>query len=122
MELFSGRHNPSIASNCPSFAGRNAPSSREIRTRPAVLPSMCFLFTVPVFVIQMAKKSYQEVVRGIRTAKDPTMYISEVLTEIRQEIRGTDRNDKVISLQKLIYLNLLGYNFDWAVPTVFAAP
>ena len=70
----------------------------------------------------MAKKSYQEVVRGIRTAKDPTMYISEVLTEIRQEIRGTDRNDKVISLQKLIYLNLLRYNFDWAVPTVFAAP
>ncbi|KAK8827721.1 hypothetical protein WA577_007268 [Blastocystis sp. JDR] len=62
----------------------------------------------------MAKKSYQEVVRGIRTAKDPAMYISEVLTEIRQEIKGTDRNDKVISLQKLIYLNLLGYNFDWA--------
>ena len=52
--------------------------------------------------------------RGIRTAKDPAMYISEVLTEIRQEIKGTDRNDKVISLQKLIYLNLLGYNFDWA--------
>ena len=62
----------------------------------------------------MAKKSYQEVVRGIRTAKDPAMYISEVLTEIRQEIKGTDRNDKVISLQKLIYLNLRGYNFDWA--------
>lgn len=63
----------------------------------------------------MAKKSYQEVVRGIRSSKDPTMYISEVLTEIRQEIKGTDRNDKVISLQKLLYLNLLGYTFDWAV-------
>lgn len=46
---------------------------------------------------------------------DPTAYLSEVLTEIRQEIRGTDRNDKVISLQKLLYLNLLGYTFDWAV-------
>ena len=64
---------------------------------------------------EMAKKSYQEVVRGIRSSKDPTMYISEVLTEIRQEIKGTDRNDKVISLQKLLYLNLLGYTFDWAV-------
>ena len=43
------------------------------------------------------------------------MYISEVLNEIRQEIKGTDRNDKVVSLQKLLYLNLLGYTFDWAV-------
>ena len=66
----------------------------------------------------MTKKSYQEVVRGIRTAKDPTMYISEVLTEIHQEIKGTDRNDKVVSLQKLMYLNLLGYTFDWAVRSV----
>lgn len=63
----------------------------------------------------MTKKSYQEVVRGIRSSKEPTMYISEVLTEIRQEIKGTDRNDKVVSLLKLIYLNLLGYSFDWAV-------
>ena len=67
----------------------------------------------------MTKKSYQEVVRGIRSSKDPTMYISEVLTEIRQEIKGTDRNDKVISLQKLLYLNLLGYTFDWAVSHFF---
>ena len=63
----------------------------------------------------MTKKSYQEVVRGIRSSKEPTMYISEVLTEIRQEIKGTDRNDKVVSLLKLIYLNLLGYSFDGAV-------
>ena len=63
----------------------------------------------------MTKKSYQEVVRGIRSSKEPTMYISEVLTEIRQEIKGSDRNDKVVSLLKLIYLNLLGYSFDWAV-------
>ena len=63
----------------------------------------------------MTKKSYQEVVRGIRSSKEPTMYISEVLTEIRQEIKGTDRNDKVVSLLKLLYLNLLGYSFDWAV-------
>ena len=63
----------------------------------------------------MTKKSYEEVVRGIRSSKEPTMYISEVLTEIRQEIKGTDRNDKVVSLLKLIYLNLLGYSFDWAV-------
>lgn len=64
---------------------------------------------------QMTKKSYQEVVRGIRTSKEPTMFISEVLTEIRQEIKGTDRNDKVVSLLKLLYLNLLGYSFEWAV-------
>lgn len=63
----------------------------------------------------MTKKSYQEVVRGIRTSKEPTMFISEVLTEIRQEIKGTDRNDKVVSLLKLLYLNLLGYSFEWAV-------
>lgn len=63
----------------------------------------------------MVKKSYQEVVRGLRSSSDPTAYLSEVLTEIRQEIRCTDRNDKVISLQKLLYLNLLGYTFDWAV-------
>ena len=63
----------------------------------------------------MTKKTYQEVVRGIRTSKEPTMYISEILTEIRQEIKGTDRNDKVVSLLKLLYLNLLGYSFEWAV-------
>lgn len=63
----------------------------------------------------MTKKTYQEVVRGIRTSKEPTMYISEILTEIRQEIRGTDRTDKVVSLLKLLYLNLLGYSFEWAV-------
>ena len=65
--------------------------------------------------VSMAKKTYQEVVRGIRTSKNPSMYISEVLNEIRQEIKGTDRSDKVVSLQKLLYLNLLGYTFDWAV-------
>lgn len=63
----------------------------------------------------MTKKTYQEVVRGIRTSKYPAMYISEVLSEIRQEIKGTDRTDKVVSLQKLLYLNLIGYTFDWAV-------
>ena len=68
----------------------------------------------------MTKKSYQEVVRGIRSSKEPTMYISEVLTEIRQEIKGTDRNDKVVSLLKLIYLNLLGYSFDWAVRSILS--
>ena len=68
----------------------------------------------------MTKKSYQEVVRGIRSSKEPTMYISEVLTEIRQEIKGTDRNDKVVSLLKLLYLNLLGYSFDWAVRSIFS--
>lgn len=68
----------------------------------------------------MTKKSYQEVVRGIRSSKEPTMYISEVLTEIRQEIKGTDRNDKVVSLLKLLYLNLLGYSFDWAVRSILS--
>ena len=67
----------------------------------------------------MTKRTYQEVVRGIRTSKEPSMYISEVLTEIRQEIRGTDRTDKVVSLLKLLYLNLLGYSFEWAVMTNF---
>ena len=68
----------------------------------------------------MTKKSYQEVVRGIRSSKEPTLYISEVLTEIRQEIKGTDRNDKVVSLLKLLYLNLLGYSFDWAVRSILS--
>lgn len=66
----------------------------------------------------MVKKTYQEVVRGLRSTTDPTMYISEVLTEIRQEIRGTDRHDKVSSLLKLLYLNLLGYTFEWAVCSI----
>lgn len=77
----------------------------------------CLLFSVNL--VAMTKKSYQEVVRGIRTSKEPTMYISEVLTEIRQEIKGTDRTDKVISLLKLLYLNLLGYSFEWAVSVCF---
>lgn len=74
-----------------------------------------FFYLYSVNIKQMTKKSYQEVVRGIRTSKEPTMFISEVLTEIRQEIKGTDRNDKVVSLLKLLYLNLLGYSFEWAV-------
>lgn len=50
------------------------------------------------------------------------MYISEVLTEIRQEIRGTDRHDKVVSLLKLLYLNLIGYTFEWAVCVFYFLP
>lgn len=50
----------------------------------------------------MVKKSYQEVVRGLRSSSDPTAYLSEVLTEIRQEIRGTDRNDKVIDRKSVV--------------------
>lgn len=72
--------------------------------------------------VKMVKKTYQEVVRGLRSAGDPTMYISEVLTEIRQEIRGTDRHDKVVSLLKLLYLNLIGYTFEWAVCVFYFLP
>jgi len=66
------------------------------------------------------EKTLTDVVKGIRASKrDTAVYISTVIAEIRNEIHSTDPHTKANALQKLTFLQMMGYNMSWAsFPTI----
>ena len=53
-------------------------------------------------------KSLQDMVKGIRAAKDASAdYIAQCIIEIKEELRGRDMKLKTTALQKLTYVRIV---------------
>ncbi|XP_078318688.1 AP-3 complex subunit delta-1-like isoform X1 [Crassostrea virginica] len=60
-------------------------------------------------------KNLQDLVRGIRNHKENEgKYIAECIDEIKQELRQENQAVKANAVNKLIYLQMLGYDISWA--------
>lgn len=60
-------------------------------------------------------KNLQDLVRGIRNHKDSeSKFIAECIDEIKQELRNGDLAVKANAVNKLTYLQMLGYDISWA--------
>ena len=56
-----------------------------------------------------------DLVRGIRAnKKNPSKYISDQIQQIREELKQDDIVKKANAIQKLTYLQMLGYDMEWA--------
>ena len=56
-----------------------------------------------------------DLVRGIRAnKKNPSKYISDQIQQIREELKQDDLAKKANAIQKLTYLQMLGYDMEWA--------
>lgn len=56
-----------------------------------------------------------DLVRGIRAnKKNPSKYISDQIQQIREELKQDDIAKKANAIQKLTYLQMLGYDMEWA--------
>ncbi|KAK3753179.1 hypothetical protein RRG08_024453 [Elysia crispata] len=60
-------------------------------------------------------KNLQDLVRGIRNHKDTeSKYIAECIDEIKQELKQENLAIKANAVNKLTYLQMLGYDISWA--------
>jgi hypothetical protein len=63
----------------------------------------------------MFEKTLTDVVKGIRASKrDTGLYISQCIAEIKTEIASADMYVKANALQKLTFLQMMGYSMNWA--------
>ena len=63
----------------------------------------------------MFEKTLTDIVKGIRNSKrDTALYISQCIAEIKQEINSTDLYVKANALNKLTFLQSMGYGMSWA--------
>lgn len=63
----------------------------------------------------MFEKTLTDVVKGIRASKrDTALYISQCIAEIKTEINSSDMHVKANALQKLTFLQMMGYSMNWA--------
>jgi AP-3 complex subunit delta-1 len=63
----------------------------------------------------MFEKTLSDVVKGIRgTKRDTGLYISQCIAEIKQELKSPDSFTKANALQKLTFLQMMGYGMSWA--------
>ncbi len=61
------------------------------------------------------EKTLTDIVKGIRASKrDTALYISSCIAEIKNEINSTDPHTKSNALQKLTFLQMMGYNMSYA--------
>ena len=61
------------------------------------------------------EKTLPDIVKGIRASKrDTALYISSCIAEIKSEINSTDPHTKANALQKLTFLQMMGYNMSYA--------
>ncbi|UJR09107.1 hypothetical protein I4U23_013354 [Adineta vaga] len=64
---------------------------------------------------QMFDKSLHDLVRGIRNHKDnEAKYINEAIDEIKQELKQDNIAVKANAVNKLTYLQMLGYDISWS--------
>ncbi|OQS01749.1 AP-3 complex subunit delta [Achlya hypogyna] len=63
----------------------------------------------------MFEKTLADLVKGIRSCKgDVSVYISQCMQEIKNELKATDPFVKAQAIRKLTYLNMQGYDMGWA--------
>ena len=63
----------------------------------------------------MFEKTLTDVVKGIRASKrDTALYISQCIAEIKTEINSSDMHVKANAIQKLTFLQMMGYSMSWA--------
>jgi AP-3 complex subunit delta-1 len=63
----------------------------------------------------MFEKTLTDIVKGIRASKrDTALYISQCIAEIKTEINSTDLYVKANALNKLTFLQSMGYGMSWA--------
>lgn len=74
----------------------------------------------------MWERTLQDLVRGLRANKtDERLFIAKAVDEIRSEITSKDMELKAAAVLKLTYLDMLGYDMQWAafhVIEVMSAP
>jgi len=63
----------------------------------------------------MFEKTLTDVVKGIRASKrDTASYISKCIAEIKEELKSSDLFVKANALQKLTFLQMMGYSMGYA--------
>jgi AP-3 complex subunit delta-1 len=71
--------------------------------------------TVQSAVSTLFKKDLHDLVSGLRANKgNETKYINDCVQEIKEELKSPDVDDRSTAVLKLTYLQMLGYNMDWA--------
>ena len=66
-------------------------------------------------MVNLFGKSLNDLVKGIRASKrDTGLYISSCIAEIKAELNSTDPFTKATALQKMTFLQMMGYNMSWA--------
>eukprot|EP00698_Gefionella_okellyi_P006123 TRINITY_DN15571_c0_g1_i1.p1 TRINITY_DN15571_c0_g1~~TRINITY_DN15571_c0_g1_i1.p1 ORF type:complete len:1203 (-),score=311.42 TRINITY_DN15571_c0_g1_i1:35-3643(-) len=64
---------------------------------------------------QLFQKNLSDLIKGIRSnKKNEAQFISKMLTEIKQELKSKEIDVKVIAIQKLTFLQMMGYDMKWA--------
>lgn len=78
-------------------------------------PNGCDTLSLDVNDTAMFEKTLTDVVKGIRASKrDTPLYISQCIAEIKTEINSSDMYVKANALQKLTFLQMMGYGMSWA--------
>ena len=68
---------------------------------------------------QFMQKTLPDLVKGIRKhKKNEQDYIQKALQEIKQELKHRDILVKVIAVQKMTYLHMIGYNMEYGAFTI----
>ncbi|KAI5998114.1 adaptin N terminal region-domain-containing protein [Pisolithus albus] len=63
----------------------------------------------------MWERTLQDIIRGLRANKnDEAKFIAQAMDEIRKEVKSKDMELKAGAIMKLTYLNMLGYDMNWA--------
>lgn len=63
----------------------------------------------------MWERTLQDLIRGLRANKnDESKFIGQAMDEIRHEIKSKDMELKAGAVMKLTYLDMLGYDMNWA--------
>lgn len=63
----------------------------------------------------MFEKTLSDVIKGIRASKrDSSKYISQCIAEIRTELASADMFVKANALEKLTFLQMMGYSMTFA--------
>jgi len=71
--------------------------------------------TVQSAVSTLFKKDLHDLVSGIRANKgNESKYINDCIQEIKEELKSFEHDEKAMAVLKLTYLQMLGYNMDWA--------
>ena len=74
-----------------------------------------FRSSIQLTLTTMFEKTLKDVVKGIRASKrDATMFISQCIADIKTEISSSDMFVKANALQKLTFLQMMGYSMNWA--------
>ena len=61
------------------------------------------------------RKNLLDLVKGLRSHKGAeSEYINQCLSEIKEEVKSIDKNQKAIAISKLTYLYMLGYDISFA--------